>query len=363
MKKILSILLSALFLAGCSVDAKLIEKEKQKPIETKKQVQNEDIELLTLFSSKSNVKNRAWVGTFQLVFNDMKNHIIKQDIEFLNEEPTQELAGLNSEKFNSSMLNKKSYYTSYGKTSFKAKKKIKKDIKKKFNETSDVIDSGDWSSAEGKFYAYAMLKKQFEFLKEFDKLEKMSFNNSQEKFDYFGIKMESDKDLDNNVKVLFYENEKEYAIQLLTKTDDIVYLYRTDNDKDFKTLYEEMNKKSDNYNGSKEFLKKDTLMIPKINVDLLRTYPELCGKIIKNTSPQMYFSMAVETLKFEMDKKGGKIKSEALIMTKMIALPADFNMPPRHFNFDKTFNLFLIDKGKKDPYAAFRIEDLRIFQK
>ena len=162
---------------------------------------------------------------------------------------------------------------------------------------------------------------------------------------------------------MFYENENEYAIQLLTKNDDGVYLYRTDSDKDFKTIYEKMIKESNNYTGVRKFQKIDTLMVPEIKIDLMRQYPELCGKAIEGTNPQIMFSLAIETLKFEMDRKGGKIKSEALIMTELTALAPDFERPiPRHFNFNKTFNLFLIDAGKENPYAAFRINDLKEFQ-
>ena len=55
------------------------------------------IDLLTLFSTKTNSENRAWIGTFQLVWNDMKNNIIKKDIKFISEKPTKELIGLNNE--------------------------------------------------------------------------------------------------------------------------------------------------------------------------------------------------------------------------------------------------------------------------
>ena len=103
-------------------------------------------------------------------------------------------------------------------------------------------------------------------------------------------------------------------------------------------------------------------MVPELKVDLMRDYPELCEKEIEGTNPPMVFSTAIETLKFEMDRKGGKIKSEALIMTEMAMVAAPDLNKPRHFNFDKTFNLFLIDAGKENPYAAFRIENLKKFQ-
>ncbi len=363
MKKVLLTIFSAFLLAGCSTDIKPVEVTNQKATTEQKEINNDKIDLLTLFSSKTKSPDRAWVGTFQLVFNDMKNSIIKQEIKFVGLTPTSDLIGLNKEEFNSSMLNESSYYTNYGETSFEAKEKIKKDIKKKFNETSDILDMGDWTPGIGKYYAYAMLKKKFEFLKEFDELEETSFNNSQEKFDFFGIKPDSEEDLDKNVRVLFYENENEYAVQLLTKNDDIVYLYRIDSDKDFDTLYKKMIKKSNDYIGARKFQEIDTLMVPELEIDLMRDYSELCGKVIEGTNPPMIFSTAIETLKFEMDRKGGKIKSEALIMTELAMIAPDVDKPkPRHFNFDKTFNLFLIDAGKENPYAAFRIENLKKFQ-
>ena len=66
---------------------------------------NSNIDILTLFSSNSKAPNQAWIGTFQLVFNDMKNNIIKRDIEFVKERPTKELKALNDEEFTKEMLN------------------------------------------------------------------------------------------------------------------------------------------------------------------------------------------------------------------------------------------------------------------
>ena len=347
MKKILFLLLCAFFMTGCAVYS----------------VDKNDLDILTLFSSKSNSKNRVWVGTFQLVFNDMKNEILKLNkVEFMGENLTEELEGLNKSEFNSSMLNPETYYKSYGKTSPKAKEKIENDLLEKFNEKSDLIDSLDWSEGNGRYYAYAMLKKEFEFLKEFDKLEPQKFNNSEKKYNFFGIKKSSFDTLKSNVNVLFYNNEDSFAVQLPTKNDDIVYLYRTDSFDSFDKIYNQMITDYKNYNGLSKLEEADTFKAPNLKFKSIRRYDELCNKIIKGTDGY-YFSDALETIQFEMDNKGGKIKSEAIIMLDNAMAVFDKPKTPRHFDFDKTFVLFLVDKNKENPYFALRVADLENLNK
>ena len=65
----------------------------------------------------------VWCGTFQLVWNDMKNEVVKQDIVF---NPQITMANnLNKEDFNENMLSKDSYYKIYGIKSKELKEKIK----------------------------------------------------------------------------------------------------------------------------------------------------------------------------------------------------------------------------------------------
>ena len=65
----------------------------------------------------------VWCGTFQLVWNDMKNEVVKQDIVF-NPQITM-VNNLNKEDFNENMLSKDSYYKIYGIKSKELKEKIK----------------------------------------------------------------------------------------------------------------------------------------------------------------------------------------------------------------------------------------------
>lgn len=316
-------------------------------------------EILTLFSSKTNAHNQVWIGTFQLVFNEIKNNVIGHSIEFIGEEPTEELIGLNNAEFNKDMLNEKSYYVCYGLAKPSARDKIKKDLKEKFNTQSDILDALDWSEEVGKYYAYAMLKKQFEFFEKFDNLADSSFNYSKEKYKFFGIDKNSDSKLYNNIAVLFYNNKNDYAIRLRTVDGDGVYLYRTDKKQTLNDLYKEMIAKAERYNGNHEFINIDTFKAPKLKFKAERKYPELCNRQIKGTD--LMFSEALETVEFELDEKGGKVKSEAAIMVKS-ALPfMEKNPKPRHFDFDKTFVMFLEDFGKEAPYMGLRIKDLSLF--
>ena len=42
-----------------------------------------DFEILPTMDSVSNAKNQVWVGTFQLIWNDLVNELIKQPVEFI----------------------------------------------------------------------------------------------------------------------------------------------------------------------------------------------------------------------------------------------------------------------------------------
>lgn len=87
--------------------------------------------------------NSVWCGTFQLVWNDMVNNVLKQDVVFTPQEKMVE--NLNKQTFKEDQLSEKDYYKVYDLLTLDLKEKIEKGIKKKFNEKSDILDSINWS--------------------------------------------------------------------------------------------------------------------------------------------------------------------------------------------------------------------------
>lgn len=94
--------------------------------------------------------------------------------------------------------------------------------------------------------------------------------------------------MNKNVEVLFYNKigngnlkSNDMAIKLKTKEGDEIILYRTNDKKSFDEYYKDIELKSKQYNGTKEFSEDDELRIPYIRVNGMISYNELYDKAIK----------------------------------------------------------------------------------
>lgn len=315
------------------------------------------IEVLPTMNTQSTAQNRIWVGTFQLVWNELTDKIVKAPVKFLDFD-SQMANNLNQKQFKKSNLNEKSYYVKSGIVSPALKAEIEKNIKSKFHETSDILKMFDFTYNPEKIFVYAMLKKDFRFPNAFDKLATGNFGNSQEKVKYFGINDNSNQKLYKNVSVLFYNDDNDFAVKLYTKGKDEVLLYRTNDDKTFDKYYAELNDKTAKYSGDKNFVKNDTLTIPDIKLYQETSFNELEGHQIVGTNMQI--DKTIETVDFRMNNKGVKLKSEAAIMLRCMSLaPRD----GRDFTFNNNFVLFLIEKDQNTPYYAMKVSDVAAINK
>lgn len=317
--------------------------------------------------------NTIWCGTFQLIWNDLKNDLAKQDIVFNPQLKVVE--NLNKETFTTKELSEASYYKKIGTPSLKLKEEIEKAIKDKFNETSDILDDFDWENRDPlDYFLYVMLKKEFRFEKAFEELENGKFRD-YDNVKYFGIKSDETGELKQQVDVLYYKSKDDFAVKLRTKQEDEVILCKNPEGKTFGEIYNNILDKTevkvynmpnnqDNYEAIKvygELKEGELLKVPNIKLKEKNEITEIEDKKFLFSNGEVYsIEKALQTIEFELDRTGGKIKSEAGMMVKneSVAIMDEI----REFSIDDTFAIFLIEKGKDKPYFAGKINDITKFQ-
>lgn len=354
MKKTIFIigLLIASVLLSCVV-LKTI-KEKDEEITNNQTIEQKETKLNSVLSLEDEINNNTiWCGTFNLIWNDLKD-IAKQNI--ILEKQTKEVDNLNKSTFTTKELNEKSYYKTQGYQTPALKKEIEKNIKEKFNEESDILDGFTFEDPTDKYLLYVMLSKAFEYNTQFDDLGILSFDGVSGK--YFGFDENSEKEVRNNIEVIYYDSENEkYIIKINTKDNDELYLYKGYTAKTFKGIYDEIEKykaKSNSYTLSSH----SKLYVPYISIKNVNEITNLENQKFKTKDGNAYMiNKAIQTINLDLTEKGGKVKSEAGIsFDKSIAIE-DIVL-----RYDKDFALFIKEKDAKLPYLAITVNNLDEFQ-
>ena len=305
-------------------------------------------------------ENTIWCGTFQLIWNDLKNDLAKQNVEFTPQ--LEVVENLNKETFTVEDLSEEYYYKKIGKPSLELKKEIEKAIKVKFNETSDILDEFDWRAGDPKdYFLYAMLKKEFQFEKSFEELENGKFAD-YENISFFGINKDSkNEELRNQVVVLYYNSKDDFAIKLKTKEKDEIILCKNPKGNTFNEIYQNILSQENEYTGYESLQEGELLKIPNIKLKEKTEFTELENKSFYFSNGDEYkIEKALQTIEFELDKTGGRIKSEAGMMVRNESAMILDDI--REFAIDDTFAIFLKEEGKENPYFAGKINDITKFQ-
>ena len=343
---------------------KSVKKQPVKAVQTatpKQPAKPYTFEILPTLDTPSTATNQAWAGTFQLVWNDFANELLKEPVTFINGNPPM-ADFLNKQSFSVNELAESAYYKAWGPTSPELKQTIEQGIKEKFNETSDVLDKGEWKPGPLNYTLYAMLKKDFEYVAAFKKLLPGPFAGSQEKVKYFGLGEAQSKD---SVRVLFYHNRNDFAVTLLSKAGDKVHLYRTDKEGTLDELYRQMESAAKVYKGIHNLSTTDQFKAPVIEFNNEREFKELYNQDIHVPGQDLPFqiALALETIQFKMDETGVKLKSEAILQTRKATANRPSNPPtPRYFNVTGRYAIFAEEDGKA-PYFAMLVTDAAKLQK
>lgn len=300
----------------------------------------------------------SWCPTFQLIWNDFKNDIVKEDIKF--DKKLDMLDNLNKEDFTKNDISDSYYYKIYGRKNLELKSKIENAIKEKFNQKSDILDQFDWSSDAldsgedviDRYFLYSMLYREFEFNKKFD-----TFNDKFKEIEnvkYFGIIKDNDE-IRDQIKVYYYNDENDFAIKLITKNNDEVIVIKNPKGETFEEIYNNIKGKE-----TTDFNSDDNFMMPKIDFNVLREYNELENGKIETIDGIYTIEKAIQSIKFSLDEKGGKVKSEAGMDVKLETTASDKKI--RNFYVDDTFALLLKESNKEKPYLTLRVDDISKFQ-
>lgn len=313
-------------------------------------------------------------GTFQLVWNDMVNNVVKQDVIFNPQ--LQVVKNLNKQTFSNKYLSENTYFSKFWLLTLDLKTAIEAWIKEKFNETSDILDQIDRSKVqqsddyydwkpEKKYGFYAMLKKIFNFENAFDKLDKWKFNNKYNNIEYFWIKWGSSSDLYKQVYIYYYNSEDDFAVALKTKEWEDIILARWVRWSSFLDIYNDILKKDENYKWKHYFTKNDYLKVPNLKVKTLTEFEYLENKsFLAADGDVCNIEKALQTIEFELNQSWWYIKSEAFISAQKLRSSVSITekIEHRYFYFDKPFVMLRKESDKDLPYFATQISDITLFQ-
>ena len=271
--------------------------------------------------------NNLWIGTLDLAWKDLEEKVggrieLEENIDIANE--------LNNSSFSKEMLDENDYTINVTRTVTNGY-----NIETKLNKNLNFLYSFDNFNND---YNYTFGKDGNDYIK------------------YFGINNASKEDLNQNVEVLFYNGNNDFAVLLNTKEGDEIILYRTDENKSFNEYYEDIKNKKDNYNGSTTFEENDELLVPYVNVNGTVAYNELADKIIKNTNG-MYISNVIQDVNFNLNESGCNMQSHATMTTEYLSIGS------RYFWFRDTFIIFMKEENSNMPYFALKVDNQDILEK
>ena len=213
------------------------------------------------------------------------------------------------------------------------------------------------------------LNKELNFLVPFDNFSNdytnLTFGNSEDYIKYFGINNASKEELNKNIEILFYNkidennlHSNDFAIKLKTKEKDEIILYRTDDKKTFNEYYKDIENKTKEYTGNREFSESDELRVPYVRVNGMIFYNELYDKKIKNSNG-LYIYDVVQNVNFSLNERGCNLSSKASMVTEYMGIGSD----TKFCYFNNSFIIFMKEENSTEPFFALKVDNSDILEK
>ena len=303
-------------------------------------------------------KNVLWCATFQLAWNEACD-LIGEDIH-LEDEPAM-VAVMNKKTATKADLDEASYLAIAGYVKDGILDRIPQAVRDKFGERAPtrLADTTTLDESDNGFAAYACLVKDLRFAKPFESLDDGELEFMGTPVRAFGL---ADPDGKANTRelmkqVILYSEDwrgNEIICELKTTSphDRLILAMVHPKGTLQETIADIHKRMADGYPQSTLV----ELMIPKLNFDLLKDYSELIGKTLKVRNPELkdwFFVMAAQSIRFQLNEQGAKLRSEARMenVKSMKPMPAVFNKP---------FLIMLQRKDAKQPYFALWVDNVEL---
>lgn len=306
-----------------------------------------------------NGTNILWCGTFQLAWNETCS-LVKEDVHLAT--PSADVDALNRHLFTRADIDDDSYVAVSGYVGSGIHKIIRQALQGKFGgaATPHFIPSESLTPGLFDIVAYCYLFKNLEFPHPFERLEESLIFDGQ-KLSCFGIGTEFKTEhsiMYPQLLILDYKNDQDFVIELKTKsTKDRVILAKIPPTETLADTVKAVQARA--AAKGEQAGPGDVLKIPKFNFDITRAYEELQHKIIPARNAPMPMNpqivSAVQNIRFQMDEKGVRLRSEAHIA---IGCAAEIQPIPKHLLvFDKPFLIMLQRVNAKSPYFALWVDN------
>jgi hypothetical protein len=299
--------------------------------------------------------NFIWGGAMNLAWNELSDNILGEDLALATDdkaalEITQKF---NNRPFNEEDLSEDSYYvkSGYGQETVEL---INKESREKFPEKS--FKDLEMKLAPQDIISYAYFVKEVEYPEIFE-VDEMQFADKKVK----SFKAESDSQK-NNVRVLEYENDNKFIIELKLKNqDDQLILAKGFDMQNPSKVIEKINMDREYTPSIRDI---DSFEAPKITLDYSRIYEEMLGKFLANKGfKKHYIAGMYENIKFHIDEKGAKVENEGIIGVVLESEPEFEVYEPRNFILDEPFWIIMKQDQSEAPYFMLGLNNANLMEK
>ena len=298
-----------------------------------------------------------WCGTFQLVWNEICG-LIGEDIHFERDPPM--VAPMNKKAFPREHIDDASYLALAGFVRDGIFEKIPRALKEKFGgkATPRFLPDRSLTPRPQDIVGYAYLFKHLVFATPLERLEEpLDFQGAPVSAFGLGPFKAAQVAMLAQVTILRYDGPDNFILELKSKSaGDQLVLAKV---RPEATLGETVAAVCRDVAAAtpQKALPGDVLSVPRLNFDITRTYREIMGGLLVTHNPavakDLVLLSAVQNIRFEMDEKGVRLRSESHMS---FGCSAKGPPEPHHVMiFDKSFLILLRRTDAPLPYFALWI--------